>query len=252
MAYLYGSEMKVESKLALAQTTVSLLGFGGAIAAFIFAFVQYKRSEQWKRAELIAREVKEFESDPVVQNALLMIDWGTRRINLFLSSDSKSTEFVKITREVQWKALLPHPIKQKYLEYRASDLSDDKSKDKDIQVATFTVLEAKIRDTYDVYLTKLDRFSNFIKSGLISYEELGPFISYWVDAMTKNEQPEDDATWRCTLLTYINYYDYTGVKDLLACYERDINPNGQIYNEIKTSMQDQTLADRLFQIIESK
>lgn len=251
MAYLCGSDMRVEHKLTLAQLTVSLLGFGGAIAAFIFAFVQYRRSEQWKRAEFIANEVKDFESDPLVQNALLMIDWGTRRINLFLSSDLRSADFVKITREVQWKALLPHPIKQKYLDYRNSDPSDSESNNKS-GASTFTVVEAKIRDTYDVYLTRLDRFANYIKSELISSEELGPFISYWVDAMTKNEQPEVDAAWRCALLTYINYYDYTGVKYLLECYGRDVNPRSPIYSELRNSMPDQTLAERLFQIIDSK
>lgn len=249
MAYLCGSDMRVEHKLTLAQLTVSLLGFGGAIAAFIFAFVQYRRSEQWKRAEFIANEVKDFESDPLVQNALLMIDWGTRRINLFLSSDLRTADFVKITREVQWKAL--HPIKQKYLDYRASDPSDSESNNKS-GASTFTVVEAKIRDTYDVYLTRLDRFANYIKSELISSEELGPFISYWVDAMTKNEQPEVDAAWRCALLTYINYYDYTGVKYLLECYGRDVNPRSLIYSELRNSMPDQTLAERLFQIIDSK
>jgi hypothetical protein len=250
VAYVFGPDMKVEHKLTLAQLTVSLLGFGGAIAAFLFAFVQYRRSEQWKRAEFIANEVKDFESDPVVQNALLMIDWGNRRINLFLNSDLTGAGFAKITREVQWRALLPHPIKQKYLEYRTTeDLDSEKNVE---QKSTFTFVEAKIRDTYDVYLTRLDRFASFIKSGLISSEELGPFINYWVDAMTKNEQPDHDATWRCTLLTYINYYDYTGVKYLLECYGKDVSPEGSIYSDVSNSMQDRTLAERLAQIIASR
>src|SRR5947209_6418591 len=98
--YQFGSSMSVENKLTLAQLVVSILGFGGAIAAFIFAFIQYRRSEQWRRTEFIAKEIKEFESDPVVQNALLMIDWGTRRINLFLVPDPNKTDFIKITREI--------------------------------------------------------------------------------------------------------------------------------------------------------
>lgn len=250
--YLSSSEMNLENKLTLAQLVVSILGFGGAIVAFVFALIQYKRSEQWKRAEFIASEVKDFEADPIVQNALLMIDWGARRINLFLRSNSESADQVKITRETQWKALLPHPLKQKHHEYRVTDSSDNESKGKDGLRGTFTIVEAKIRDTYDVFLTRLDRFANFIKSGLISAEELEPFIIYWVDAMTNNEHPAEDAAWRCTLLTYINFYGYTGVKYLFECYGKDVSPESSLFIQLRNSMPDKTLADRLFQTISSK
>jgi hypothetical protein len=248
MGFLFASELKVEHKLTLAQLTVSLLGFAGAIAAFIFAFIQYRRSEQWKRAEFIASEVKDFESDPVVQNALTMIDWGNRRINLFLSPSVKSADLTKITRDLQWRALLPHPVKQAHPEYRAVDYVDRDNLEKQ---TTFTAVEAKIRDTYDVYLTRLDGFATFIKSGLITAEELGPFINYWVEVMTKNEQPAEDAAWRCTLLAYINFYEYTGVKYLLDCYGKDVSPGGPIFTQVRDSMQDKTLAERLTTAVSS-
>src|SRR5258708_1934121 len=68
---LFGSNMLTATKLAIAQLSVSLLSIGGAICAFGFALVQYRRSEQWKRLEFVAKEIKDFESDPFVQNALL-------------------------------------------------------------------------------------------------------------------------------------------------------------------------------------
>lgn len=247
MVYRFGSEMHIEHKLTLAQMIVSLVGFCGAIIAFYFAYLQYKRSEQWKRTEFIASEFKDFETDPVVQNALLMIDWGTRRINLFLRPDLQSADYVEITRDIQWRALLPHPVKRKYSEYQAADSSHE-SKNREGH-SRFTSIEAKIRDTYDVFLTGLDRFANYIKSGLITAEELEPFVSYWVDAMTKNEHPTEDAAWRCTLLTYINFYGYTGVKYLFECYGKDVNPESPLFNELRSSVQDKILADRLYQII---
>lgn len=259
IVYLSGSDMTAENKLTVAQLIVSILGFGGAIAAFIFALIQYRRTEQWRRIEFIAKEIKDFESDPIIQNALLMIDWGTRTINLFLVPNPSGKDYVKITRDMQWKALLPHPLKKRHPEYKAFIPSDEESESKDYHKKTFTVEEAKIRDTYDAFLTRLDRFANFIKAGLISSEELEPFISYWIDAMTKNEEPKEDnedskedAAWRCALLTYINYYDYSGVKYLLECYEKDIAPNREIYSALKNSMGDETLAERLFQSIQDK
>ncbi|HEY6331626.1 MAG TPA: hypothetical protein VI756_20035 [Blastocatellia bacterium] len=68
-----------------AKLAVSIPGFGGAIMALLFGLLQYRKSERWKRAEFVAKEIKEFESDPLVQNAMLMIDWGVRRINVDLT-----------------------------------------------------------------------------------------------------------------------------------------------------------------------
>jgi hypothetical protein len=240
--------MRAEDKLALAQLLVSIFGFGGAIAAFSFAVFQYRRAERWRRTEFIAKEIKDFESDPTVQNALLMIDWGARRINLFNVPNPKFKNLVKITREVQWKALLPHPLKKKYPEYQTFPPSNDISKSKDYHRKTFTDEEAKIRDTYDVFLTRLDRFANFIMAGLISPDELRPFIIYWINAITENKYVED-VVWRYTLLTYINFYDYSGVKYLLDRYRKNIEWDSDICNALKDSIEDKILADRLHRFL---
>ena len=75
VAYLVGDTMNFQYKLAVTQLVVSVFGVGGAVAAFVVAIVQYKRAEKWRRAEFVVREIKDFESDPTIQNALLMIDW---------------------------------------------------------------------------------------------------------------------------------------------------------------------------------
>jgi hypothetical protein len=248
--YLAGSNLKPETKVAASQLGVSMLGFAGAIAAFVFALMQYRRAEQWKRVEFIANEIKDFESDAVVQNALLMIDWGKRRINLFLVANPTSNDLVHITREVQWKALLPHTVKREYPEYHTSAPSSNEGKGEKGST-TFTFVEARIRDTYDVLLTRLDRFANFIKAGVISAEEVEPYIRYWIDAMTNNENPAEDAAWRCTLLTYINFYDYSGVKYLLKRFGKNVDPDSPIYNGLVSSLPDQDLAKRLTESIRS-
>lgn len=248
--YLSGSNLKPETKVAVFQLVVSMMGFGGAIAAFVFALMQYRRSEQWKRVEFIANEIKDFESDAVIQNALLMVDWGKRRINLFLVDKPTNDDLVNITREVQWKALLPHTVKREATEYHTTPADNEGKGEKGS--TKFTFVEARIRDTYDVLLTRLDRFANFIKAGVISAEEVEPYIRYWIDALTNNENPTEDAAWRCTLLTYINFYDYSGVKYLLKCYGKDVEPDSPIYNELIASMPDQALARRLAKSIDSR
>lgn len=48
----------------------------GAAVAFVIGLIQYRRAQQWKRAEWVAQEMKGVFSDPLVQAALTMIDWG--------------------------------------------------------------------------------------------------------------------------------------------------------------------------------
>jgi hypothetical protein len=272
---MFGKIDKPAEKLTLAQIVVSFFGFIGAISAFSFAIYQYIQSARWKRMEFIAGEIKEFEADPVVQNALMMIDWGRRKINLNLVSTPTEQDFKIITRTAQWKALLPHELKHKYEEYQSKP--DDEKSDADEKFAksetisseiappedskktedktpkdyNFTPDEAKIRDTYDVFLTRLDRFETFIEAKLIEPDELKPFIAYWIDALTSGENLNKDAAWKFTLLTYINRYKYTGVIKLFKNYDLEINPKGKDYQAIKNQVQNKTLAERLFKSVSS-
>lgn len=257
---IFGEFNEPQDRLTFAQVVVSFFGFIGAISAFSFAIFQYRKAEKWRRMEFIAREVKELEADAAIQNALLMVDWGTRKINLYLVSDPKHSDFVTITRGIQWRALLPHPLKQEFPEYQekpeknAGKSRDAESSETEIEGRTkdlgFTIREARIRDTYDALLTRLDRLATFINADLIRENELRPFIFYWVDAMTSAAGPSQDAAWRCTLLTYINFYDYSGVNELFKYYGRDISPNGKVYQQIKNAVPDQVLADRLYRCAE--
>ena len=56
--------------LELERLVVSILGFAGTIITIGMAIHQYRRAEQWKRAEFVAKEVKDFENNSVVRNAL--------------------------------------------------------------------------------------------------------------------------------------------------------------------------------------
>ena len=255
LTFPYASNMfsaleHTSERLTFAQVVVSLLGFIGAISAFTFAIFQYRKAEKWKRMQFVADEVRELEADPKIQNALLMVDWGARKINLYLVPEPKPEDLVKITREVQWRALLPHTIKHDCDEYLA--LADKGAFTTTGEIRPerdrgFNVTEALIRDTYDAFLTRLDRLETFIDAGLISARDLRPFIAYWVNALTQLDGTGDSATWRFTLLTYIDFYQFTGVNSLFARYGKNIDADGKIFNELMTKVPDRHLAERLAQ-----
>lgn len=232
--------------MEIAKLIISVLGFGGTILALAFGLRQYRRAEQWKRSEFIAKEIKEFESNPTTRNAMLLIDWGERRVNLFLAPNPSPADYIKITREDQWRALLPPPLKPKYLSLaeEAAEVTDAREEPK----RKFTPAEARIRDTYDAFLDHLERFANFIESGLVTPEEFRPYLIYWIDSVANVENIdvyEGDAEWRCVLLTYINYYRYSGVKSLFKVYGWDIEPGSEVYVKLKGLMENKKLQEEL-------
>jgi hypothetical protein len=70
------------NQIELAKLIAQGLGLIGTFIAAVLAVRTYRRTEQWKRAEFVAKEMKEFFDNLRVQNALLLIDWGIRRIPL--------------------------------------------------------------------------------------------------------------------------------------------------------------------------
>ena len=241
--------MTFQETIEFIKVIVSALGFGGTIAALLFAFRQYRRSEQWKKSEFVAKEIKEFESDPIVRNALLMIDWGSRQVNLFLRPDPSNDVLVEITRETQWKALLPHSLKPDCNADQASPASDAETEGEKNLKGQFTPVEARIRDTYDIFLDRLERFANFIISELVDANEFKPYLNYWIDSITANNNRQDDVAWQCTLLTYIHYYNYPGVKFLFGTFGKDIKPDGELYKRMKNSMADKELSRKLYESV---
>ena len=232
----------------IARIAIPVCGFAGTIITLLFGIRQYRRAEQWRRGEFIAREIKEFESDPVIRNALLMIDWGKRRINLFLIPEPQETDLVRITRTDQSKALLPHPLKNPHS--RVSCTSDEESTS-DIAEPRFTAVEARIRDTYDALLDRLERFANSVESGLISSDELQPYLAYWIKSITRTDGNEEDAMWRCVLLTYIHYYDYTGIEVLLKRQGFSIEPRGELYGTLGRMMKNEQLRGDLLEVLKA-
>jgi len=89
---------------------LTFLGVCGAAVAFVIGLRQYKRAEQWKRAEFIASELKEFFASARVSMALTLIDWGGRNVRLFALQNPNDATLTYVTREMQCWALLPHQV----------------------------------------------------------------------------------------------------------------------------------------------
>ena len=219
---------------------VPVIGLGSTLFGAGLAFKGFWRTEQWKRAEFLAREMKEFFASPRVQSALTMIDWSARRVRL-LEATATEDGRVLVTRGMQIRALLPHTL----IDLAGGSDQEASAEGPDSELAHFTPAQAAIRDCYDTLLDGLERFSSYMKTDLVTAEELKPYIGYWVHDIAVETDDSEDAAWSAVLLTYIHFYGYQGVRALFTGFGRPIEPTGTVYTRFLEKMNDPDLAAKL-------
>ena len=224
-----------------AKLIVSIIGLGGTFIAAVIAVRSFIRTEQWKKAEFLAHEMKEFFANEQVRTALTLIDWGARDVKL-LDQQAVNKGKVFVTRQMQVRALLPHTLKS-----MASDAVvfhvDPVAENEDERY--FSSAEAAIRDCYDTFLDGLETFSSYVQTELISIDNLRPYLEYWIDDIHAETKDADDAAWSAALATYITFYRFQGVLWLFTRFGRSIGPASTSYRSFISNMTDRQLADNL-------
>lgn len=171
-------------KIDLILKLIPLLGF----IPFMKAIWEYIKDVKWKKSEFLSKEIKEFQNDENVKIVFQLLDWNKRKIKL------KCGE---------------HTIGDYDL---ASALQTHNNKSK------FMVHEAELRDIFDDFFDKLSTFNIYIKSGLISEEELYMYIGYYVNILTA--QDRKPKLLIKTFDDYIKYYQFNNVSDLIERFKK--------------------------------
>jgi hypothetical protein len=230
----------MDRDLESAKLIVAILGLGATFVAGFVGFRTFLRTEKWKRAEFLAREMKEFFGARGVQNALLLIDWGARDVPLFDPAASHGGR-VHVTRRLQVFALRPHTLLDDAV---GSDLVQGAG-DTGPSEARYTPEEAAIRDCYDAFLDGLERLSSYVQTGLVDVADLRPYLNYWVNDIHAPARDGEDAAWAAAFLTYIHFYKFAGVQWLFRAFGKSIDPAEAAYRGFLAGMDDQALADQL-------
>ena len=182
----------------------SSLGTIFGLVLFGFAVFQYRRAEHWKKSEFAAKLYKDFSHDDACQRAMWMLDWDGRRINF--GSDSKPLV------EICDYAILKPALR------RHGDNEDDGCKQDDTKHDTgtrFTELEARIRDTFDVFLSHLSQFEWAKRNGLVRQDQVYPYLRYWIEMVKGRRQlPKDVAE------QFFVYADAYGFEDVKRFFDR--------------------------------
>jgi hypothetical protein len=234
---------KTQLYIEISKLAVSIVGLGGTFIAAVVAVVTFRRAEKWKRAEFLAREMKEFFADIRVQNALTLIDWGSRYVKL-LDDGTPSKGRVLVDRRMQVRALLPHVLLPICVDAAGADSADS-------EVGRYTPPEAAIRDCYDAFLDGLERISSYVQTGLIDLDSLRPYLQYWIDDIHSPLKNEEDAAWSASLWTFIAFYRFSGVQWLFRAFDRDIVPTCPEFNTLLARMNDPSLAENLAKAVKS-
>lgn len=170
------------TSLEIAKLMVSLVGPLVTVLGFWFVWQQLKNTaagldasnrqnktnQDWKRAEFIASEVKEFYRDPIVARVLQMIDYSDRRYDIGRKNAQGKPLLTRVTHS-ETAALELHGETSLVAIEAALRTSDG-----------YTDEEATIRDFFDIFLYYIERFERFLRLDLISEDEIFPYLRYYI------------------------------------------------------------------------
>jgi hypothetical protein len=143
-------------------------------------------------------------------NALYMLDWDSRPLPLQPDDPPSPDNRFSYTTAHLRTALVSRSTARK-------DLESGKSIER-----PFTKEEVAIRDAFDLLLGRLGRFEAFIDAGLITFEELKPYLVYWMELIGNEKLRRKPTDVIYTLWAYINDYDFVGAKKLAARFGFDL------------------------------
>jgi hypothetical protein len=242
-AWAQASAAQPDAGLAKWKFILSIVGYAGAVIAFLVGLRQYRRAEYWKRSQFLAREMKEFFADPRVENARTMIDWGVRDIPLLTPSkltDGREDSGVRtVDRQLQCKSLRPHDWTGAHPTATAAS-SDEavtmapssdivrKPESASLGGTSFEPEEAAIRDCYDRFLDGFERFGNYRRGNLVSVNDLKPYVQYWIDDIVDTKCDAKDSLWCVFLFAYIEFYSFEGVQALFDSFGHDIGIDSEL------------------------
>jgi len=158
------------------------------IFSFIKAIIEYRKSQLWKESEFLSKEAKDFFSDEKVKTVLTLLDWNVRKIMI-------NGKEVRINDQFLIEALKTHNKKSK-----------------------FSIEEAYIRDLFDNFFDKLSYFNIHCKNGLVTEEKVFNYFEYYFNILITTERKP--AEFIRTINSYLEYYDYKNVKELIDNYKK--------------------------------
>ena len=201
-AYLFKDMEKYKYWITLIKEVVSIIT--PIIGFFLFwrGVNQYEKEQNWKKAEFVAKEIKEFRSDPIVKDVMLMLDWNRREVK-FSSGESIFYIDFEVCEALKAKTY-----------YKEGDADED----------GFSTKQALIRDHFDIFFDYLEKFEVFIDIELVKEKDFRPYLKYWIDLIGDAKSVRKPAEFHQVLWNYIDFFGYEKLQHLMQRYGYNIIP----------------------------
>lgn len=206
----------------------------GAIAA-VAGVDRYIKNQRWERRDLARRMFEEFARREAVRNVADILDFEEYRVfEVRLPTDGQVVRF-EATDERLKRALRSHDQMVKTRQGlnmlgQMNRQQPDKMDENTVRVLQQYrdeefVIELTIRNWFDEFLSAFEACENAIKSGLVTAEDLEPYIIYWVRVISDRScRREGGSAFYDQLFHYIYWAGYEGVQDLFERYGYKILP----------------------------
>jgi hypothetical protein len=169
-----------------------VIGIVITVIGLWYTVLQYLASEKWKRAEFVVQQVKNFGEVDCTK----LID--------------QALDYTETTH------------------YKYRDTYVDIDKDKfnkalDTTDGEYVGNALILRNAFDCYFDNLSLFNRYIKSKVMTFKEIKPYLEYYVKIIADTNNVRIDKQSRKQLWIYLNKYDFVDVKELCCLYGYNIS-----------------------------
>ena len=198
----------------------------GAIAA-VAGIDRYLRSKQWERRELARSMIEGFRQKEAIRAIADILDFEEYRLFDVRLPDGRLIR-VETSDDRLKRALRSHAqmIKTREGLKMLTQMSNQPGK---MDENTLRVLqkyrdeefeiELILRDWFDQFLGAFEACENAIQAGLLTAEDLKPFILYWVEVIGNRKKRRDGGSaFYDQLFHYIHWGGFQGVQSLFERY----------------------------------
>jgi hypothetical protein len=145
--------------------------------------------------EFVANEIKEFWAQPAIAKAGLMLDYENLPVELF-PEKGPDERWVSVNEDLIVSSLVVQ------------------------QTRGFTEVEVAIRNILDQFFAHLERFDQYIETGLVRYSDFHPYLRYWLGILVVANSGLKSERLVSAVHEFLVGFEYVGVLRLFDRYKK--------------------------------
>ncbi|NEQ43181.1 MAG: lipase family protein [Leptolyngbya sp. SIOISBB] len=255
-------ELLAQSQLG-AQWMAAFALLMGAIAA-VAGIDRYIKTQRWERRDLARRMFEGFARKTAIRNVADILDFEEyRSFEVQLPTDEQRVVRFEATDERLKRALRSHDQMVKTRQglnmlmqmHRQQPGKLDENTVRVVQQYRDEefIIELTLRAWFDEFLGSFEACENAIQSGLVTAEDLEPYIIYWVRVISdRSYRREGGSAFYDQLFHYIYWAGYDGVQKLFERYGYKILPPPYSTHDFTTIEPDNQVHDAFWALCMAK